>query len=330
MSLILLLAIAFGVVLVLAAAFAGGQSDARKRVRNLVEDAKPTATRKFSLRAMLFGPEDNKDNRRRQVQESLQQIEQRARSKAKRRSLAELADLADAGFSVRNLQYICGGVGLALALAAYLIGLGVILPLGLLGLAPIILPRWFLLSAIKRRERKFLDGLPDAIDVMVRALRSGLPVTDAMKVIATESSAPIGPEFRELVEAQRIGISIDQGLERMYERINLPEINFLQIVITIQMKTGGNLSEALGNLSKVLRERRRMKGKIASASQEAKSSAAIIGSLPIVIVGALTFLSPDYLDPLFETGMGNLIAGGALLWMALGVFVMHKMTQLDI
>ena len=126
----------------------------------------------------------------------------------------------------------------------------------------------------------FLNDFADAIDVMVRGLKSGLPVTDAMKVIATETAPPVGPEFIEVVEGQRIGITIDQGIERMFERMPLAEVNFLAIVMAIQSKTGGNLSEALSNLSKVLRDRKKMKAKITAVSQEAKSSAAIIGSLP--------------------------------------------------
>ncbi len=132
---------------------------------------------------------------------------------------------------------------------------------------------------------------------MVRGLKAGLPLSDAMKVIAAESPAPVGPEFLEVVEGQRVGIAIDQGIERMFERMPLAEVNFLGIVIAIQSKTGGNLAEALGNLSKVLRDRKRMKQKIAAVSQEAKASAMIIGSLPFFICGALSVLNPEYLDP---------------------------------
>jgi tight adherence protein B len=149
-------------------------------------------------------------------------------------------------------------------------------------------------------NRWFLDcrgGLPPCAPVVIADdfampltlpwSKSGLPVTDAMKIIANESGPPVGPEFNEVVEGQRIGIPVDQGIERMVERMPLAEVNFLAIVMAIQAKTGGNLSEALSNLSKVLRDRKKMKAKIRSMSQEAKSSAAIIGSLPFIIMGAL-------------------------------------------
>jgi hypothetical protein len=128
-----------------------------------------------------------------------------------------------------------------------------------------------------------------------------LPVTDAMKVISTESPPPVGPEFLEVVEGQRIGITMDQGIDRMFDRMPLAEVNFLGIVMAIQQKTGGNLAEALNNLSKVLRDRKKMKAKIRAVSQEAKASAAIIGSLPFLIMGAMMVLNPAYLNPLFET-----------------------------
>ena len=167
------------------------------------------------------------------------------------------------------------------------------------------LPRWFLGYLRKRRQQAFLNEFADAIDVMVRGLKAGLPVTDAMKVIAAESPAPVGPEFLEVVEGQRVGITIDQGIERMYERMPLAEVNFLAIVMAIQSKAGGNLAEALSNLSKVLRDRKRMKAKIRAVSQEAKSSAMIIGSLPFFITAALTVLNPEYLTPLWTTTHGQ-------------------------
>jgi tight adherence protein B len=164
----------------------------------------------------------------------------------------------------------------------------------------------------------------------VRALKAGLPVSESMKIIASESGPPVGPEFLEVVEGQRIGITIDQGIERMVERVPLSEVNFLAIVMTIQSKTGGNLSEALTNLSRVLRDRKKMKQKIRSVSQEAKSSAAIIGSLPFVIMGALTVLNPHYMSPLFETSLGNIFLVGSATWMSIGVLVMKKMISFEI
>jgi tight adherence protein B len=151
-----------------------------------------------------------------------------------------------------------------------------------------------------------------------------------MRVIAAETPAPVGPEFTEVVEGQRVGISLDQGLERMYERIPLSEVNFLSIVMAIQMKTGGNLAEALSNLSKVLRDRKKMKAKIRSVSQEAKSSAAIIASLPFVICGAMAVVNPGHLEPLLSTSTGNIMLVGSGVWMLTGVLIMRQMINFDI
>jgi tight adherence protein B len=182
----------------------------------------------------------------------------------------------------------------------------------------------------KRRLNKFLNDFADAIDVMVRGLRSGLPLSEAMKIIASETGAPVGPEFTEIVEGQRVGISIDQGMERMVERVPLTEVNFLAIVMTIQSKTGGNLSEALGNLSRVLRDRKKMKAKVRSVSQEAKSSAAIIGSLPFFLVGIMSVMNPAYILPLFHTSSGNMMLVGSAVWMSLGLLVMRRMINFQI
>ena len=221
-------------------------------------------------------------------------------------------------------------LGVVLALAALILGgnlyvAGAALFIGFLGL-----PRWILGFLQRRRQNIFLNDFADAIDVLVRGLKSGLPVSEAMKIIATESGPPVGPEFLEVVEGQRVGIPIDQGVERMVERMPLPEVNFLGIVMTIQSKTGGNLSEALGNLSRVLRDRKKMKAKIRSVSQEAKSSAAIIGSLPFFITAAMYFLNPTYLEPMFTTSTGHILLVASGIWMTTGVLVMRKMIAFEI
>jgi tight adherence protein B len=221
-------------------------------------------------------------------------------------------------------------VGVVLLIAAFIGGA----PIYVAAVAGVVgalgLPRWVLNYLAKRRRETFLHDFADAIDVMVRGIKAGLPVSDALKVIARETPAPVGPEFAEVVEGQRVGITIDQGLERMYDRMPLAEVNFLAIVMAIQAKTGGNLAEALGNLSKVLRDRKKMKQKIQSVSQEAKASAAIIGSLPFVIAGGMMILNPTYLVPLWETKIGNVMLMGSAIWMGIGVLVMRKMINFDI
>jgi tight adherence protein B len=312
-----------------AAFFVLGANKVERRIKMVTEKEKPKE-RRFDLRATLFGSDDSKDLRRRQVQESVSKLEERAKISNRRKSLQDLLDQAGIDMALSQFQAIAAGVALALAVLALIAGLPILACVAVAGIGFFGLPRWLLSSLISRRRKKFLEGFPDAIDIMVRAIKSGLPVSDALRVISAESPAPIGPEFIELVEGQRLGISIEQGLERMAERIALPEINFLAIVMNIQSKAGGNLSEALGNLSRVLRERRKMRGKISAVSQEAKSSAMIIGALPFVIIGGLSFVSPGYLAPLWETSIGNMLVIGCLFWMGLGTFVMSRMIKLDI
>ena len=191
--------------------------------------------------------EDTKDVRRKQIQESLNQVADREKQRKRRVTLAMSLKQAGLDITVRNFWMMSAGFGLfagvfgqrLLAHRFYLAG--ALAFVGALGL-----PRWFVGFLRKRRQNIFMNDFADAIDVMVRGLKSGLPVSEAMKIIATESGPPVGPEFMEVVEGQRVGITIDQGIERMVERIPLPEVNFLAIVMTIQTKTGGNLSEGLG------------------------------------------------------------------------------------
>ena len=145
------------------------------------------------------------------------------------------------------------------------------------------LPRWLLSFLKKRREKKFLNHFPDGVDVIVRGIKAGLPLLDSLKIIALDAPEPIKSEFRAIVETQTIGMPIGEACAKLYERMPLPEANFFGIVISIQQKAGGNLSEALGNLSRVLRDRKKMKAKIQAMSMEAKASASIIGALPICV-----------------------------------------------
>ena len=187
------------------------------------------------------------------------------------------------------------------------------------------IPRWILSFLRNRRLKKFTGEFANAIDIIVRSVKSGLPTVEALKIVAKESPVPVGPEFHKLCEGLKIGVSLEQGLKRMYERMPTPEVAFFTIAITIQQKSGGNLSEALGNLANVLRDRKRLQGKIQAMSSEAKSSAAIIGSLPPGVLALVYFSTPSYIETLFTEHTGNLMLGGCVLWMSLGVFVMHKM-----
>jgi tight adherence protein B len=319
-----------GVALALLFPYFTGEAQASKRVANVAtKSSKSGSDKKLGgLRSRL--KEDSKDNRRKQVQESLKQLEEREKKRKKRVNLRMLMLQAGLDLSPHNFYIASGVVGAGTAFVTWLGGA----PLAVAAVAGVVgavgLPRWVLSYLRNRRQEIFLNDFADAIDVMVRGLKAGLPVNDAMKVIATETGAPVGPEFMEVVEGQRVGISIGQGIERMFERMPLAEVNFLAIVMAIQAKTGGNLAEALGNLSNVLRDRKKMKQKIKAVSQEAKASASIIGSLPFLLCSGMAVLNPKHLNPLWETQSGNLVVVGSLVWMGIGVLIMRKMINFKI
>lgn len=191
------------------------------------------------------------------------------------------------------------------------------------------LPRWTIGYMKKRRQALFIKEFPNAIDIIVRGVKSGLPLGDCFRIVASESQEPVKTEFRSLIEMQAIGVTIAESVDRLYQRLGLSEANFFAIVITIQSKSGGNLSEALGNLSNVLRERAKMKGKIQAMSMEAKSSAWIIGSLPIVVGSLVYIISPNYISLLWTEPAGKIMMGCAALWMTCGVLTMKKMINFD-
>lgn len=315
-----------GLFLAILFPYFSGAKQTEKRVKAVASDGKVQP--KQGLRARLMS-EDPKDSRRKQLQETLNQLEERERQRRRKLTLRVLLEQAGLDIAPRLFYIISFIIGAAIGLATLVAGMPWYVA-AMAGIAAALgLPRWVLKFLLRRRQQIFLNDFADAVDIMVRGLKSGLPITDAMKVISTETPPPVGPEFLEIVEGQRVGISIDQGIERMFERMPLAEVNFLGIVMNIQSKTGGNLAEALNNLSKVLRDRKKMKGKIKAMSQEAKASAAIIGSLPFIIMGALTVLNPAYLNPLWDTTIGNFLVIGSGVWMLMGVLVMRKMINFD-
>jgi tight adherence protein B len=267
-------------------------------------------------------------SRREQVEETLKEIEVKAQ---KPKNLPLPMKIAQAGLSWSKTKFLIISAGLGLfAFVALFIVSGSLLPAVAAGFAAAFgVPRWLLSFLKKRREKKFLNHFPDGVDVIVRGIKSGLPLLDCLKVIASDSQEPIKSEFKSIVETQTIGMPIGEACAKLYSRMPLPEANFFGIVISIQQKAGGNLSEALGNLSKVLRERKKMKAKIVAMSMEAKASATIIGALPIA-VGTLVYLtSPDYIELLWMTDLGRIMMAGCAMWMGIGVFVMKQMINFD-
>ena len=267
-------------------------------------------------------------SRREQVEETLKEIDVKA-NKPKRLPLP--MKIAQAGLSWSKNQFlmISAGLGLVGFLAVFAMAGSLLPALGVGFAAAFGVPRWLLSFLKKRREKKFLNHFPDGVDVIVRGIKSGLPLLDSLKIIALDAQEPIKSEFKAIVETQTIGMPIGEACTKLYERMPLPEANFFGIVISIQQKAGGNLSEALGNLSRVLRDRKKMKAKIQAMSMEAKASASIIGALPLC-VGTLVWLtSPDYIELLWTAELGRFMMMGCAVWMSIGIFVMKKMINFD-
>ena len=270
--------------------------------------------------------------RRKSVQDSLKDLEKKQQEQTKRVATTLKAKLVQAGLSISITQFylFSAAFGLFVFVLALLAGTGLVVSLGAAFIAAVGLPRWVVGFLVKRRLNKFLEEFPNSLDVMTRSIKSGLPLTDALRLIAGEGQEPVRTEFRRLVEAQQVGLSVPEACARMFTNIPLQEVNFFAIVIAIQSQAGGNLSEALGNLSRVLRERRKMKAKVNALSMEAKASAAIIGALPFIVALLVYLTSPDYIMILFQDSRGHLILGVSGVWMSIGILVMRNMINFDI
>lgn len=200
---------------------------------------------------------------------------------------------------------------IAFALAAFAGGFG--------------LPRWVLSFLTKRREQAFTREFAPAMDAIVRSVKSGLPVIEALKLVAAEIPQPVAGEFQLLTDSLKVGLTMEQGIRRMFQRMPTSEVNFFGIVMSMQSKSGGNLSEALGNLAGVLRDRKRLKDRIRAMSSEAKSGAIIIGSMPPAVMLMVYVTTPSYMAPMFSTELGNALLIGCAVWMGIGVIVMKNM-----
>lgn len=270
--------------------------------------------------------------RRKSIQETLKEIEERQKSKGshdKSPPLALRIAQAGLGWSRRTFFLISIATGLVLFIFSWIFQAPIYASVGFLITGMFGVPRWAVNFMRKRRLARFLNEFANAIDVIVRGIKAGLPLNDCIRIIAAEAAEPVKTEFRKIVETQALGVPIAEAVAKMPETVPVPEVRFFAIVIAIQQTAGGNLSEALGNLSRVLRERRNMKEKIKAMSMEAKASAVIIGILPIVVM-ILTFLSsPAYIMLLFTEPLGNIILGASAFWMLIGVLVIRKMVSFD-
>lgn len=268
-------------------------------------------------------------SRREQVEGSLKELEER--QAAKRKSPALTVRIAQAGLTWSKRRFIITAaiLGVIAFIAFLAIDAGLLAATVMAFAASFGLPFWILKFLKKRREAKFMNAFPDAVDVIVRGIKSGLPLLDSMKIITSDAPEPLRSEFQAIVETQAIGLPLGEACAKLYDRIPVAEANFFGIVIAIQQKAGGNLAEALGNLSRVLRDRKKMKAKIQAMSMEAKASASIIAILPMAVMLLVYITSPDYISLLWTESMGRMMMAACVTWMLLGVLVMRKMINFD-
>jgi tight adherence protein B len=267
-------------------------------------------------------------SRRDTVEATLKEFEERHKQ-SKNRPISVRIAQAGLKWSKRQFLLLSIGVGVVMFLAGLVSGGGLLVAMALAFAGAFGIPRWLLSFLKKRRESKFLNGFPDAVDIIVRGVKAGLPLLDCLKMIASESPEPVKSEFRMIVETQAVGMPLGDACQKLYEDMPLPEANFFGIVIAIQQKAGGNLAEALGNLSRVLRDRKKMKAKIQAMSQEAKASAGIIGSLPLAVMAIVYLSSPQYITLLWTEPLGRMMLAASAVWMFIGVMVMKKMINFD-
>lgn len=321
-SVLLIAVMAFVAVAGVGLVFAGvgsGSAKTAKRVQAVAQKGRAQA----KAAAQRGAPGDSA-LRRKQLQVALQEQEKKRRAAA----FDAAAKLRQAGLAldVKKFWLICAGLGLAMILIDVVLlhfPLPVSLMMGFVAGAGV--PLWVVGFLAKRRNGKFAMAFADAVDIIVRGLRSGLPLHDCFRVIGKESPEPLSGEFRRLVENLSMGMTLEQSLERMFERMPAPELRFFAIVLNIQQKTGGNLGEALGNLSTVLRGRRMMREKIKALSSEAVASAAVIGCMPPGVGALLSVVNPHYLQPMFTDPRGHLLLAGGGAIMGTGIMVMRKM-----
>lgn len=333
---IALAGLAFVVVAGVGFAFAGGESAAAKRAKEFQNRDKNAAREQRR--------QENR-SRQRQTQQMLDNL--RNETKQKRQSLMAKdlgAKLQQAGLSIPTsvfwmvsvllgaaagtLVFLTGADGFTvndIELRSQPLVVGAAALAGFLGV-----PRWVLGMLTKMRAAKMTNQFADAIDIIVRGVKSGLPLNECLQIIGRESPEPLGAEFRDLSSNLQMGNTLEQALNKFYTRVPLPEVNFFMIVLIIQSKSGGNLSEALNNPSGIIRARKMMREKVKALSSEAKASAMIIGCLPFAVATMVYVTTPDYIMELFTNPTGHLILALGATLMFVGITVMRKMINFDI
>ncbi len=295
----------------------------RKRISSVVDPGTgPSASR----------ADKGDSSRRKQVHAKLKTLEREQHKKSHRRRQVR-QQMLEAGFINARIRefYLLSAIVALVAAGAYLLagfwlwGAFLVAPP-----AGYFLPRFVLGYLANRRKKQFTAQFADAIDVIVRGVKSGLPTSECLRVIAEESPEPMAIEFRLITESQNLGLTFDDAMARALDRMPTPELKFFAIVMNIQQQTGGNLAETLTNLTKVLRDRKKMRDKITAVSAEARWTAIIIGSLPFIVCGALLATNPEYISLLFTDTLGNIFVGVGLALMTTGALIMKQMINFEI
>lgn len=273
----------------------------------------------------------SEQRRKQSIEKALNEMAQREKAKQRAKLTLKMRlsqaglEWSTSGFYIRAIGAVITSMFIAKVILgaswvfAPLIGLGV----GAIGI------NLYVKSQANARMRSFVEEFPNAIDVVIRGVKTGLPLGDCLKAIAAEGQEPVKTEFQRIVDDQSVGLPLSQSLTRFTHRVPIMEANFFAVVVTIQGQLGGNLSEALTNLSRVLRERKMMKEKIKAFSSEAKASGAIIAAMPVAVAGILSLTSPDYIGLLLTERVGNFVLAGCAIWMLTGVLVMRNMIRFD-
>jgi tight adherence protein B len=282
--------------------------------------------RNFAKSSRVHNLELENQKRRKQMSDHLKALED-----GQKRRVTLSDRITQAGIKTTTFNYFafCG----AMAIAGFFIGMAMFQSLFFAACCAVIVgagvPHWGLGHLRSKRLKKFSNDFPDTIDVIVRGVKSGLPLLECIKIIANESEDPIRSEIVTVLSEQNMGMSISDAFDRMSRNVPIQEVRFFSICITLQQKTGGSLADSLSNLSRVLRERKKMKNKIQAFSSEAKSSAMIIGSMPILVGLLLMLIAPDYIGLIFSTSTGVVVMICSGVWMCIGIFVMHQLINFD-
>lgn len=321
LSVIVLAALAAGgIVYVLVMPFLSAERQTSKRIKSI--------NQRQNARTGRAGVPEVMSARKKQVQDTIKELEARQKSQKK---ISLSMRLARAGLEVPVRTYYIASLitGVVIGVIVFITGSSPLVSLMAVLAAGLGLPRWLLGFMARRRQKRFLANFANAIDVVVRGVKTGLPLNDCLQIIARETPDPVRTEFQDLVAQQKVGVPLTKAFERMYDRMPLQEVNFFSIVIAIQAQTGGNLAEALGNLSTVLRGRARLDAKVQAFAAEAKTSAAIIGALPPIVMLLVYLTTPAYISLLWSEPLGNIMLAASAIWMFTGIMVMRKMINFD-